>query len=205
MKLVTKLPSIDLDKCVGCGTCARICTTLAITMVDRKPQVDLDLCMGCGNCEQRCPEEAIKMEGMKEPRKVGIEIDNYSEEICALCRAAKFNPEQIVCICTGTRAGEVAAAILEGCKTPEEIAARTGVRTGCKVLCIEPVIRLLLAADVKLERPKGIQWCGPSPNLWTLEDEVAEKHRKTGYRLKDDKQHLEKLSQSCKGVAENDK
>lgn len=53
---------IDLDKCVGCGMCAKKCNFMAIKMQDGKPVVDEELCMGCEGCLQFCKQGAIKLE-----------------------------------------------------------------------------------------------------------------------------------------------
>ncbi len=59
------------EKCVGCGLCARICPTNAISMItmddpdkDRAPVVyDLNVgrCCYCGYCVEACPVLALTM------------------------------------------------------------------------------------------------------------------------------------------------
>ena len=98
---------------------------------------------------------------------------------------ANFNPEQIVCFCTGTRAEEVAAAILKGAASPEDISRQTGIRTGCKVECIEPALRLLQAASTP-QAPKGWQWYGLTPAVWDIPEEVKRKYNKNGFYFEED-------------------
>ncbi len=63
----TYIPKRDLKKCIGCGTCARICPENAIRMIKNKkgklqPKVDYNFCKGCGLCASECPVKAIRME-----------------------------------------------------------------------------------------------------------------------------------------------
>lgn len=62
----TFIPKTDLNTCIGCGTCARVCPESAVSMMkkDNKniPITDYDFCKGCGICATECPVKAIKME-----------------------------------------------------------------------------------------------------------------------------------------------
>ncbi len=49
---------VDINKCVGCGACARICPRQVITIKDGKAIID-DGCTACGACVRACPVGAI--------------------------------------------------------------------------------------------------------------------------------------------------
>lgn len=75
------------EKCVGCGLCARICPTRAISMItmddpdkDRAPVVyDLNVgrCCYCGYCVEACPVEALAMTDIFE-----LSVGTRSQMIC---------------------------------------------------------------------------------------------------------------------------
>jgi NAD-dependent dihydropyrimidine dehydrogenase PreA subunit len=62
------LPSLDSNKCKGCGKCVNVCPVEAMLLTSandpkkpkaRKAKLDEDLCLGCGVCARTCPSEAI--------------------------------------------------------------------------------------------------------------------------------------------------
>ncbi|MEM2933985.1 MAG: NADH-quinone oxidoreductase subunit I [Methanocellales archaeon] len=54
---------LNLDECVGCGVCAKVCPNKCIEMVQYKerkhPQIDLGRCMFCALCIDSCPTNAL--------------------------------------------------------------------------------------------------------------------------------------------------
>ena len=62
----TFIPKTDMEKCIGCGTCAKICPEVCIAMTEvngkKKPVTGYDFCKGCGLCAAECPVKAIVME-----------------------------------------------------------------------------------------------------------------------------------------------
>jgi len=58
-------PVIDHDKCIGCGTCTRVCPANAVTMHDeegyRIVRMFWGRCIFCARCADSCPEGAITM------------------------------------------------------------------------------------------------------------------------------------------------
>ena len=64
--------SNEVERCVACGLCSRVCPALAIEVQaaetelekERYPQkfeINMLRCIFCGFCEEVCPEEAIVM------------------------------------------------------------------------------------------------------------------------------------------------
>lgn len=53
--------SVDIDKCVGCGSCREMCFTKAISIVDGRSVIDDKKCRGCGRCVDVCPGDALKI------------------------------------------------------------------------------------------------------------------------------------------------
>ena len=60
-------PSINTEKCIGCGACVSVCPPNALSIeVDAKRGVKrimlfLGRCIFCGRCQDVCPTEAIKL------------------------------------------------------------------------------------------------------------------------------------------------
>ncbi|HBP63256.1 MAG TPA: (Fe-S)-binding protein [Desulfosporosinus sp.] len=195
MKTVNLLAVIDNEKCIGCKMCVKVCPVLAIKMDDRLAIIDNEMCRGCNACEQRCPVYAISMVKSEQPFvvKVDISLVDYAL-IDELCRKAKFNPEQLICYCTATRAEEIAAAIILGADSPEKLSLLTGARTGCKVECIQPLLRLLEAAGVKPQPPEGgWQWYGKTVTVWDISEEVKQKYASRGFYFDEDIKLLDRI------------
>lgn len=188
MLSVRTIPLLDPEKCNGCEICWKVCPTLAITMVNHLPVVAEEKCTGCNNCEQRCPELAFTMELREKPRVFGVDVSTVDyEKVKDICRKARFNPEYLICYCTGTRADEVAAAILLGAQTPEDLSVMTGIRSGCTVECIQPMLRLLEAAGLTPTPPrKGYQWYGRTVTAWDIPESVKKKYSERGFYFDDD-------------------
>ncbi len=62
----------EIENCISCGLCAKICPNQAIEMVEAAeedkekypktyPKIDLGKCCFCGLCEDICPKDAIKL------------------------------------------------------------------------------------------------------------------------------------------------
>ena len=62
----------DIDKCISCGLCSKICPNRAIEMIEvskeykkkypkKYPKIDLGKCCFCGLCEDICPKDSLKL------------------------------------------------------------------------------------------------------------------------------------------------
>ena len=158
------------------------------------PVYDEKRCLGCSNCEQRCPHQAISMVRRDDPFVIGVDMSTVDMvKVNEICRKARFNPEQIICYCTETRAEEIAAAILKGAKNPAEIGAMTGAASGCSVECVQPMLRILEAAGIDPGKPKGTQWYGRTTTVWEVSREVAEKPQYKKFHFQDDRELLDRV------------
>jgi ferredoxin len=161
---------------------------LAVSIEKKKAVVDSSRCLACGNCHQRCPVHAVTLVRLDKPFVVTTKIrEQDRRRIDSLCQKAGFNPGQILCYCTATRADEVAQAILDGADSPEIISLRTGLRMGCSVECIQPALRILEAAGINPTPPEGgWQWYGKTPTLKEIAPEIKKKYSKRGFYFDDD-------------------
>lgn len=194
MKVIYAMATVDEDTCTACKICEKVCPVLAISIKNKRAKVNVDLCTGCGMCEQRCPTYAISMISRKFPKTIEVvPAPEDRKRIYDICSRAKFVPEQVVCYCTETRADEVVAAILAGANSPEAISAKTGIRTGCGVLCIQNLLRLLQGAGQELKPPEGYQWYGKPITLWDLSEETIRKYTSFGNRILEDRNLIESI------------
>ena len=59
-------PTIDQDKCTGCGLCLSVCPDQTLSLLRGKATVSGDRCMACGHCRAICPAEAISFPGLEQ-------------------------------------------------------------------------------------------------------------------------------------------
>ncbi len=196
MRTVNQIAVVDEQKCTGCSFCARICPAVAIRLEERGDRrlavIDEKGCLDCKLCFTGCPEYAISMVERSKPMSVGTDMAGVSQAaVVKICEAAHMYPDQVICCCHRVQAKEIAAAILKGANSPEDVSRATGARTGCGVLCIAGAIRLLKAAGVNLVRPSGYQWYGIDVSIWQITPELKEKYPE--YYLTEDLRHINKL------------
>lgn len=56
-----KLPGVEIkvtNRCVGCGTCTKVCFVDAIHLINKHAVIG-EICRGCGRCVEACPQKAI--------------------------------------------------------------------------------------------------------------------------------------------------
>jgi nitroreductase/NAD-dependent dihydropyrimidine dehydrogenase PreA subunit len=56
--------TMDVDKCIGCGSCVKICHEHCIALVDGVARIDDTFCSTCAQCVAVCPQQALSWEGV---------------------------------------------------------------------------------------------------------------------------------------------
>lgn len=77
------------ERCVGCGTCARLCPQKNITMAEGRPKFGKS-CAGCMSCAFNCPKDAVRTGILNGWRVNGAyTLDGVpagDDEVCSYCR-----------------------------------------------------------------------------------------------------------------------
>jgi NAD-dependent dihydropyrimidine dehydrogenase PreA subunit len=56
-------PTVDQEKCNGCGECVEICPVAVYELQDEKSvPVNAEECTGCESCIEVCEQDAISIE-----------------------------------------------------------------------------------------------------------------------------------------------
>jgi ech hydrogenase subunit C len=93
----------DGEKCIGCGACAQVCSSEAISVLEdngkRLIKVDYGHCSFCAFCQDECPTQAIKLTreyhlltDNRQTAKVTNEVDLRE---CAACKTYHVPTVQI--------------------------------------------------------------------------------------------------------------
>ena len=177
MKIVDFLAEVDEAKCEGDKLCEQVCPTGAIQVINKKAKVQEDACVACTRCFDRCPVNAITMVPRKEPKLVATSVAEVDEAaVRELCLKAHRKPDELVCICTGTFAGEIAAAIIKGARSVREVVRMTGAISGCQEFCVPVVQRMLKACGVDIAEAGGPLSYDQTFSLWDIPEAVSRKY-----------------------------
>ncbi|MDR2708407.1 MAG: DUF362 domain-containing protein [Elusimicrobiota bacterium] len=74
-------PSVNQERCIGCGACVRICAHDAPTIKNKKASIDQNKCVGCGRCIGVCPKDAIEAAGDETCEILNYKIAEYTAAI----------------------------------------------------------------------------------------------------------------------------
>jgi ferredoxin len=188
MKVVKHLAQVDETRCIGDKLCEEMCPTAAIRVVKKKAKVQEGKCLACNRCVDRCPSAAVTMVPRREPMTVAVTVaDVDPEAVAKLLRAVHRLPGELVCVCTLTSTEEIAAAIVKGARSVREVAAMTGVLSGCQEFCVPTVQRMLKAAGVDITCAKAIapMKYEQTFSMWDVSGELMAKHPR--YHLEEDR------------------
>ncbi len=72
----------DVDACIGCGCCERICAHGAPVIENKKARIDQDKCVGCGRCLAVCPKDAITAQNAASVERLNRKMAEYSLAVC---------------------------------------------------------------------------------------------------------------------------
>lgn len=92
--------AIDLEACINCGWCRRVCPTETIKYFATKRRthvVEPDGCINCGICPPICPVDAIHpVEDYVVPADKLEAARAHAKGFAAKTRQTKLNREQVV-------------------------------------------------------------------------------------------------------------
>lgn len=187
---------VEEEKCTGCKLCESICPSGAIRMEEKKAKINGDRCIDCQRCVDRCKKEnAIE----RAPRSSEViryvdHTDVDALQIQTICDRAGILPELPLCGCSRTTGRETVAAILKGAKTPEDLCAMTGLRSGCGIYCMTRIFQVFEACGIELNEPRDRRWIKLTLSLGDLtEDKVAQIDKNDPqYHLGEDWKRLKK-------------
>jgi ferredoxin len=165
------------ENCTGCYRCERVCPTEAIVMVGPKTTalavVDNEKCIACMRCIDSCDDDALRSINRGEPVLNDVDTSQVDHEaVKDMCRTADMSPSHLICPCAGISAQEVAATILQGAGTYEELSLRIGVQSGCLMYCSVPLRRLLLAGTGDARTGSKIRRYASDQSLMDIDPEL---------------------------------
>lgn len=87
--------------CLGFGDCERSCDFDAIHVVDGLATVDYDKCVGCGACAKACPRNIISMTPFKTERMLIVACSNkdFGRDVRTVCKVGCIGCKACVKAC----------------------------------------------------------------------------------------------------------
>jgi NAD-dependent dihydropyrimidine dehydrogenase PreA subunit len=175
MKIVPFVSKVDTEKCNGDKRCEKLCPSGAIKVVEKIAVVQEDRCVACGKCHEVCREDAVTMARRDPPLTIAFDMESVdTKKIQILCTQAGLLPDLPLCACTATTVGEIAASILGGAKSPEDVVVQTGAGSGCGIYCMAVIFKLFACAGVEI--PKDARWNNLPMTSHDVSEEVAKKY-----------------------------
>ena len=175
MKIARFVSRVDPEKCNGDKRCEKHCPSGAIKVVEKIAAVQEDRCVACGKCKEVCREDAVEMVRRDLPLTIAFDVESVDpEKIQALCTQAGLLPDLALCACTGTTVGEIAAAVISGARSPEDVVVGTGAGSGCGIYCMAVIFKLFACAGVQI--PKDPRWNNLALTSRDVSEEIAKKY-----------------------------
>ena len=82
LPILNKIYNLDFysdSKCVGCGTCEKVCLSGKIKMINEKPVWQKDVpCFFCNACLNYCPEQAVQIKSTRLLKSYTNKNERYS-------------------------------------------------------------------------------------------------------------------------------
>lgn len=75
---------VDTERCIGCGSCLRICAHDAPVIENGRARIDHEKCAGCGRCLAVCPKDVIQpsMGSGSSVKNLNCKMAEYSLAVC---------------------------------------------------------------------------------------------------------------------------
>lgn len=74
-------PIVHIDKCVGCGSCEKVCPVQAITIKNKKSHINSFLCIGCASCIAACNSLAMDVDWEKGESAIQEKMVEYAKAV----------------------------------------------------------------------------------------------------------------------------
>ena len=202
------IAEVDELTCLGCSNCQDRCPEYAVKLVPLKESQVLEV-----DWTQLPYKEIVEMCRMAHMNPVEVICFSTgtqgrglpAAEVRSLATGQLYTGNQALNLGLVDELGgldtarEVAASILLGADTPEKISRQTGIRTGCGVECIQPILRLLTAAGIKLGEAPGYQWYGLTPTIWDLPEEVVKNPEFKKFYFNEDRKLMDRVMEAKGG------